>query len=90
MPDAVIQSEQVEEISNSVFDSLKYIVESNKSNYVVFNDGSTKLIDLDTAKAIVETYNSLEEINQEKLVENISKDKATFKTISEFSWKHYK
>lgn len=90
LPDAVIQSEEVEEINNSVFDSLKYIVESNKSNYVVFNDGSTKLVDLDTAKAIVETHNSLEEMNQSKLVESISKDKASFKTISEFAWKHYK
>lgn len=90
MPDAVIQSEEIEQISNSVFDSLKYIVESNKSNYVVFNDGTTKLVDCDTANAIVETYNSLEKNNRQKLVENISKDKATFKTISEFAWKHYK
>lgn len=88
--DSVIQSEGVEQVTGSVFDSLKYIAESKKSNYVLFDNGSTKLVDVDTATAIVETYNSLERDNQLKLVENVSKDKATFKTISEFSWKHYK
>jgi hypothetical protein len=88
--DAVIQSEGVEEVKATVFDSLNYIIETNKSNYVLFDDGSSKLVDIDTATAIVETYNSLEEENQQKLIENVSKDKSTFKTISEFAWKHYK
>ena len=85
--DTVIQSE---EVKATVFDSINYIVESNKPNYVLFDDGSSKLVDIDTASAIVETFNSLEAENQQKLVENISKDKATFNTISEFAWKHYK
>jgi hypothetical protein len=88
--DAVIQSESVEEIKGSVFDSLKYITETKQSNYVLFDSGSSKLVDVDTATAIVETYNSLEKDNQQKLVEGVSKDKSTFKTISEFAWKHYK
>jgi hypothetical protein len=87
---AVIQSEEVEEVKESVFDSLYYITETNKSNYVLFDDGSSRLVDVDTATAIVETYFSLEEENQQKLIENVSKDSDTFKTISEFAWKHYK
>ena len=90
LPDAVIQSEEVKQVSNSVFESLNYIIETKKSNYVLFNNGTTKLVDLDTANAIVETYNSLDTNNKQKLVENVCKDKATFKTISEFAWKHYK
>jgi hypothetical protein len=88
--DAVIQSESVEDIKGSVFDSLKFIAESKQPNYVLFDSGSSRLVDVDTAIAIVETYNSLEEDNQQKLVESVSKDKSTFKTISEFAWKHYK
>lgn len=88
--DAVIQSESIENIKGSVFDSLKYITETKQPNYVLFDSGVSTLIDVDTAKAIVETYNSLEKDNQQRLIENISKDKSTFKTISEFAWKHYK
>ena len=88
--DASIQAESLEQTKGGVFDSLKYITETNKSNYVLFDNGTTKLVDVDTATAIIETFNSLEEDNQKKLVENICKDKASFKTISEFAWKHYK
>jgi hypothetical protein len=90
VPDSVIQSEEVEQVKGGAFDSLKYIVESKKSNYILFDNGTTKLVDVDTANAIVETFNSLENDNQKVLIENVCKDKASFKTISEFAWKHYK
>ncbi len=88
--DAVIQAEEVEEVKGTVFDSLNYIIETNKPNYVLFDNGSTKLVDVEIATAIVETYNSLEEDNKYRLLENVSKDKKSFNAISEFAWKHYK
>lgn len=76
-----------EEVEN-VFNDLQKIVENNKANVVVFNNGSSMKVDVQTALAVLKVHSALNEENKNKISEMAHESKEQFKRVSEFAWKH--
>ena len=87
--DAAIQAEETD-ITNVAFDSIRYIAESKNANYIVFNNGASHYVDVDSAQSILSLHESLSFDNKKVLEENLASGKPAYKKIAEFAREHIK
>ena len=76
-----------EQDSESVMDTLRNINESGNPMKVEFTDGTSLLVDLNTASKLTKIHESLNSFNKEKFEENVEKDRSSFKKMMDFSGK---
>jgi len=79
--------EEVEDIAedNYVVSDLVKIVKSGKSSKVNFRDGDATLVNVMTAKKMMEIYNQLNPDNAEKFRETVNKNAAGFLKMMNFT-----
>lgn len=87
--DAAIQAEETE-IVNIAFDSVRHIAESEKADYIVFNNGASYFVDVDSAKSLVSLHESLSDANKKVLEESISSGKQNYKKVVSFARENFK
>ena len=81
----VIQAEELNTLGQ-----LQKIKEHNANGTITHDDGSASEIDVQTAHALLETYESLSDENKNKFIDMVAKSAHHMQKAAEFSWKHMK
>jgi hypothetical protein len=67
------EDEESDLSEGSVWDAIQNIKKTKGAKKVKFDNGSTQLIDLTTASAMVQVYNKVNDQNKKKMVDSIQK-----------------
>ncbi len=76
---------QAEDYQESVLDKLHTIVESKESEYIILENGDKVFVDYETATAITKVHSALNEDNQQKMSELLSRGSLDFNKVVSFS-----
>ena len=85
MPEEVQTSESVD-----VIGQLEKIKKNHQDGTIIHEDGSTSVVSVQTAQAILTLHKSLNEDNKTKYVDLVTKSNYHLEKASEFAWKHLK
>ena len=85
-----LQSEEFEQLEESVMDSLHKIVAGKQSQRVKFASGHTRKVDHFTASAITQVHNALNDENKKKFADMVHKSPDHFVKAADFAFKHVK
>lgn len=77
--------ENIEPELDSILYQLRDISESDNSQRIKFDDGSSMVIDRLVANDVLRVYDSLNESNKEKISNKIQQSKYQFKEVVEFA-----
>jgi hypothetical protein len=88
IPYSDVHTEEYEKGSN--LECLQDIVESNKSNAIIFEDGKTMMVNTSTAKKVLKLHESLDTTNRIKIHRMLDESKEQFKKVVGFAFTHIK
>lgn len=77
-------------VKENVMDHLNDIVASGTGKRIMFEDGSSTKVERQTAQAILNVHDTLNEENKEKVKDMAYKSKQHFMKVVDFAWKHTK
>ena len=80
--------ESTEPVKEDVIERLQNIVEGQSAKNVHFENGRNMRVDVRTAKAILNVYESLNEENKNKIADVAGKSKEHFGKVVDFARKH--
>lgn len=79
---------EVEQIEETVMHHLNDIVTNKSAKRIKFKDGSSAKVDMQTAHAILNVHNAVNDENKKKLADMAHKSKGHFTRVADFAWKH--
>lgn len=82
----IIQAEEVEQVEESVMDSLHKIVAGKQAQKVKFANGQTKTVDHFTASAITQVHKAVNDENKKKLADMVHKSPEHFAKVASFAF----
>ena len=88
IPYSDVHSEEYEKGNN--LECLQDIVESNKANAIIFEDGKTMMVNIATAKKVLRLHESLDATNRLKIYRMVDESKEQFKKVVGFAFTHIK
>lgn len=77
-------------VKEDVMSHLNDIVASGTGKRIIFEDGSSTKVERQTAQAILNVHDALNEENKEKVKDMAYKSKQHFMKVVDFAWKHTK
>lgn len=77
-------------VKEDVINHLNDIVASGTGKRIMFEDGSSTKVERQTAQAILNVHDTLNEENKEKVKDMAYKSKQHFMKVVDFAWKHTK
>ena len=82
----IIQTEEVEQVEESVMDSLHKIVAGKQAQKVKFANGQTKTVDHFTASAITQVHKAVNDENKKKMADTVHKSPEHFAKVASFAF----
>lgn len=79
-------NEGIEIVDQGIVEHLKDIVENRYTKTIMFEDGKTKKVNVQTAATILEVYNSLDKENKKMVAEMGQQSREMFDRLVDFSW----
>lgn len=77
-----------ETVEENVLHHLKHIVENHSADTIVFEDGKSRKVDVQTASVILEVYNVLNDANKNKIQDMANKSREHFQKVADFAYSH--
>jgi len=88
--DAPIQAESIHPKTPSIIESIFEVAESGNEQIVRLENGTKQLIDEETATTIKTLYESLNEVNQDKLLQLVGSSQEQFAKVASFAYSKVK
>ncbi len=73
-----------------VIKKLRIILAKSSADSIKLEDGKQVKVDIMTAKALLNVYDALGDVNRKKFASQIGQNQMWFKKLTDFAWKQHK